>query len=99
MRVNPRVRADVDARHRGSGSVEERLGHLALACRQREDGAVVIRVGMEVEEARRRKRPTDRLERGEIAALADIGHGHEQRPVVHALKATRQALNSAAAAP
>ena len=99
VRVDSRVRADVDARHRGASPVEERLGHLPLAGRQGEDGAVVIRVRVKVEEARGRKRPPDRLERGEIAPLADIGHGHEQRPVVHALKATRQPLNSAAAAP
>ena len=99
VRMDSRVRADVDARDGRAGPVQERLGHLALARREREDGAVVIRVRVEVEEARRRKRPPDRLDGGEIAPLADIGHGHEQRPVVHALKATRQPLNSAAAAP
>ena len=99
VRMDSRVRADVDARHRGAGTAEKRLRHLSLARREREDGAVVIGVCVEVEEARGRERPPDRLERDEIAALADIGHGHEQWPGVHALKATRQALNSTAAAP
>ena len=45
-----------------AGPAQERLCDLALLRREREDGPAVIRVGMEVEEARRRKRPPDRLD-------------------------------------
>jgi hypothetical protein len=43
----------------------------------------VIAIGVQVEKARRRERPADRLERGEIPALADIGNCDEQRMSVH----------------
>ena len=56
MRVDAGVGADVDARDRGARAAQERLGQLALASGEREHRAVVVGVGVEVEEARRRER-------------------------------------------
>ena len=81
--MDARVSADVDARDRGAGAADQRLGHVALPGREAEDGAVVIRIGVEVEEMRGRERAPDRLERREIATLADIRNRHEQRTSLH----------------
>jgi hypothetical protein len=83
VRVDAGVRADVDARDRGARAAQQRLRHVPLPRGEREHGAIVVRVGVEVEEARRRERPPDGLERGEVTPLAHVGHGHQKRRSVH----------------
>ena len=83
VRMDAGVRADVDPRDRRARAADERLRHVALPRGQREHRPVVIRVRVKVEEVRGRERAPDRLERREIATLADVRHGHEQRASVH----------------
>jgi hypothetical protein len=77
VRMDARVGADVDARDHRARAAQERLRELPLPRGEREHRAVVIGVGVEIEKARRRKRPPDSLQRREITTLADIGNGHE----------------------
>ena len=83
VRVDAVVARDVDPLDRRPGEVQERRRQLALRRREREHGAVVVGIGVQVEEARRRQRALDRLERGEVPALAHVGHGHQQRRLCH----------------
>jgi hypothetical protein len=94
VRVDAGVGADVDARDRGARSAQQRVGHLALAGGEREHRPIVVGIGMEIEEARGREGTPDRLERGQVAALADVRHGHEERLLIHG---TPKASGAAAA--
>ena len=60
---------------------DERAVQLARLAREREDGAVVVGVGVDVEHARAaaRERGADGLEDGVVAALGDVGDGQQQR--------------------
>ena len=84
VRVDARVGADVDQLHRGSRAADQASSQLALARGEGEHRAVVVGIGVEVEEARRSEGPLDRLEGAEIASLTHVGDGHQQGPVGHA---------------
>ena len=70
-RVHARVRAHVDPLDRDARALRERAVQLARLAREREDGAVVVGVGVDVEHARpaARERGADGLEDGVVAAL------------------------------
>jgi hypothetical protein len=65
------VRAQVDPLDRNPRAMCDRAVQLARLAREREDGAVVVGVGVDVEHARpaARERGADGLEDGMVAAL------------------------------
>ena len=62
--------------------LDQARGQLALPRREREHAAVVVGVAVDVEDPRRPDRPLEALELGQVAPLAEVGHGHQQRPAV-----------------
>jgi hypothetical protein len=79
VRVVARVRREVDALDRRPRPVHERARELALPCRERENAAPVVGIGVRVEQPRRRKRRPDRGDGCAVAPLAHVGHGHQDR--------------------
>ena len=79
VRVQPRIAGDVDALDRHPGSVGERLVQGPRRGGQREDGAVVVGVGVAVEHARAAggERCADGVEDRAVAALGDVGNGQQ----------------------
>jgi ubiquinone/menaquinone biosynthesis C-methylase UbiE len=78
-RTDPRmrsfVRPQVDPLHRNGDAGEERVGKLALRADEREDRAVVVGVGVHVEQPRvRRQRIADRVDGRPVATFAEVGN-------------------------
>ena len=75
------VPAQVDELDRARRARDERLDQLSVVAREREDRAVVVRVGVDVEERRsRRERPPDLGDRRAVAPLGHVRHGLQHDP-------------------
>ena len=83
VRVDAGVRADVDSGNRRAGEADEPFRDLTLPAGQREHRPVVIRIGVQVEEAGRPDRALDRGEGLEIPPLTHVRHSHQERRVSH----------------
>ena len=68
---------EVDPLDRGQRAVAHRRRQQARLAGDREDGPVVIGIGMDVEQPRIERRP-DRLDRGGVAALRDVRNREER---------------------
>ena len=88
--VRPCVLPQVDQLARYGNRRDERLDQLAVLAHEREDRAVVVDVGMDVEQPRpSRDRVPDRGDRRGVAALGEVRHRLEQ---AHALTLGRHLL-------
>jgi hypothetical protein len=95
-RVHARVGGEVDPVQRDPRPLDERLMQLARRAREREHGAVVVGVGVDVEDAGAvvAEGGGDRVEHGVVAALGDVGDGQQQR-----VSPPRRSRRSATASP
>ena len=74
------VRAQIDPLDGHRDSCEQRVGQLRLAADEREDRAVVIGVGMDVQQAGMRiERGADRIDRRLVATFAEVGNRLERQ--------------------
>ena len=77
--MRPRVPPQVDPLARNRHRRHKRLDQLAVLAHEREDRAVVIDVGMDVEQpCVGPDRVPDRGDRRAVAALGEVRHGLEQ---------------------
>ena len=84
------VAAQVDALARARDPVEERGDELVLRADEREDRAVVVGVGVDVEQARvRGEGAAERVDRAAVAAFREVRDGLERqhRTTLRAVKA------------
>ena len=82
--ADPRVRAfvgaQVDPLDGDRDPCQQRVGQLRLRADEREDRAVVVGVGVHVEQARvRAERDADRVDRRRVAALAEVRNRLERQ--------------------
>ena len=79
-RMRALVPAQVDPLARARHSGDERLDELRLAAGEREDGAVVIGVGVDVEQpGAGRQRPAERVDRPAVAPLGEVRNRLERK--------------------
>jgi hypothetical protein len=78
--VQPLVRGQVDPLDRLARALQQRLVQPARLPGEREDAAVVVRVAVDVEQARAAgdEGGADGVERLAVAALRDVGDGEQQ---------------------
>ena len=79
-RVHAGVGGQVDPLDRLARAFQQRQVQRARLAREREHGAVVVGVGVDVEQPRAAgdERGADRVERRDVAALGDVGDGEQQ---------------------
>src|SRR5262249_30356973 len=76
--VNAFVRPEVDAITGAADRCDERLDEMFFVAHQREDRAVVVAIRMHVEHAAvGRQRLSDRVDRGLVTPLREVGNGLE----------------------
>ena len=91
--VHAVVPGEVDAPQGLAGTLEQRLGQLALRAGERHDRAVVVGVGVDVEDARAAaggEGARDRSDSGRVPALGHIGRRQQRhRSLPHATGGSR----------
>ena len=79
VRVDAALGAEVDPRHRGARALDERIGQDARRRGERVDRAMVVAVGVRVEQPRpaAQVRGADGGDRCEVTTLGDVGDGEQ----------------------